>query len=121
MRVLFIDFNGTLDTVADMPSFIKTLKDQGDCLILMTGNTSGAIKALGETASEFAFIAAKPFNLPDLLRELGEEDRLGGNPTEVIVVDDSGPLVRSLVRCSRDALDIPIRGLGARDILELVT
>ncbi len=113
MRIVVLDFKGTLTPLADPLAFVRGLRAQGDYVILWSGSIRSAIeKTIPGLLGEVDRWAEKP-EMPDKMI-----DATGVECDEVIVVDDHPILGHAAVRFGRVRPEL-WRYLPAEDIISL--
>jgi hydrogenase maturation factor len=114
MRVLIIDFQGTLTTVPNPLDFVASLQGQGDYVVLHSGSSLMDIeeRAHGLLNAVDDFVE-KPTNPRFVLTSLT-------GVTEVIVCDDEKFLGEALVRFGKRESKAPWRFLHADQIAQLL-
>lgn len=130
MRVLLLDWSGTLSTLDDPVAFVEKLKAQGDYCILMSGHFAGTIDkecpGLVDACHRYKGRTA----LAEIVRDLTDTHPYYNNPdgplegiTEIVVVDDNYWNIDSADDYSmltKDRHGFTCRGLHASQIQELL-
>tara|TARA_Y100000310_G_scaffold91693_1_gene89137 strand:- start:2414 stop:2764 length:351 start_codon:yes stop_codon:yes gene_type:complete len=113
MRIIVLDFHGTLTPLPDPVAFVRALQAQGDFVILWSGSPHWEIeKVVPGLLAVVNCVAEKP-DMPDKMI-----DATGVECDEVIVVDDHPILGHAAVRFGRVRPEM-WRYVPAEDIISL--
>lgn len=113
MRVVVLDFQGTLTPLPDPLTFVRELRAQGDFVILWSGSLPSTIEEqVPGLLDEIDSLAEKP-EMPSTFI-----DAAGVTCDEVVVVDDEQILGRAALRFGRGRPE-SWRFVSAEDILGL--
>ena len=130
MRVLLLDYSGTLSTLDDPVAFVEKLRAQGDHCILMSGHSPVHITENHPGLVEACHKYKSRVPLTEVVQELTNTHPIFEDPkgplqgiTEVVVVDDFRGNVNAANRCTvmfqRDH-GFPSRGVLTEDIQTLL-
>lgn len=105
MRIVLLDWEGTLGTLKDPHGFVEKLQDQGDYVFLVSELPEAAFKACPALLGQFDGVLTKPAPLlSEIVRSV--EETKGFTITSLIAADDNVFIRRSLERQIK-GLDIP--------------
>jgi hypothetical protein len=113
MRVVILDFQGTLTPLPDPVAFVQALQAQGDFVILWSGSPTSHIEdRVPGLLDAVDFFLGKPASLLDAVKACPQP------PTEVVVVDDQEYIGYAATRYGRTRPE-EWRYVPAADILRL--
>ncbi len=96
MRVVVLDFHGTLTLLPEPLAFVRSLREQGDYVVLWTGSPRSTVReVVPGLLEEVDSVVCKP-DMPGTAI-----DRSGVEFDEVVVVDDQPALGNCAVRSGR--------------------